>query len=133
VYNSSSGHETLQVLISPNSRPIMLEQLWPLCAAAAVLISSCISFIRVVRSPVSKIPGPNYSIFSDLWLMRQEFTGNRRSYIHGLHKQYGPVVRLGPNEVSFSSLEAIKEIYTSGGSGYDKTEFYTLFMQFGAR
>jgi hypothetical protein len=39
-------------------------------------------------------------------------------------------VRLGPNEVSFTSLDAIKEIYASGGSGYDKTEFYTLFKQF---
>ena len=42
-------------------------------------------------------------------------------------------MRLGPNEVSFTSLEAIKEIYSSGGSGYDKTEFYTLFKQFDTR
>lgn len=35
--------------------------------------------------------------------------------------------------MSFTSLEAIKEVYTSGGSGYDKTEFYGLFMQFGER
>lgn len=42
-------------------------------------------------------------------------------------------MRLGPNEVSFTSLEAMKEIYTSGGSGYDKTEFYTLFKQFDTR
>lgn len=65
--------------------------------------------------------------------MIQEFTANRRLYIHRLHQKYGTVVRLGPNEVSFLSLEAIKEIYTSGGSGYDRTEFYTLFMQFGVR
>ncbi|KAF4635358.1 hypothetical protein G7Y89_g2744 [Cudoniella acicularis] len=30
-------------------------------------------------------------------------------------------------------LEALKEIYSSGGSGYDKTEFYTLFKQFDTR
>ena len=65
--------------------------------------------------------------------MKQEFAGNRRIYVHKLHKKYGPVIRLGPNEVSFTSLEAMKEIYTSGGSGYDKTEFYTLFMQFSTR
>ncbi|KAK6581509.1 hypothetical protein PZA11_006200 [Diplocarpon coronariae] len=63
--------------------------------------------------------------------MAKEFTARRREYIHELHERYGPVVRLGPNEVSFTSLEALKEIYTSGGSGYDKTEFYTLFTQFG--
>jgi hypothetical protein len=43
------------------------------------------------------------------------------------------VVRLGPKEVSFTSTEAVKEIYTSGGSGYDKTEFYNLFKQFNTR
>jgi hypothetical protein len=65
-----------------------------------------------------------------LWIKYQEFTANRRESIHRLHKTYGPVVRLGPNEVSFTSLDAIKEIYASGGSGYDKTEYYDLFKQF---
>ena len=51
--------------------------------------------------------------------------------MHRLHQEYGPVVRLAPNEISFSGLEAVKEIYASGGSGYDKTEFYELFRQFG--
>lgn len=81
-------------------------------------------------SPLSKIPGPWYTRFTSLWLKYQEFTANRRESIHALHKRYGPVVRLGPNEVSFTSLDAIKEIYASGGSGYDKTEFYSLFKQF---
>jgi len=58
---------------------------------------------------------------------------NRRVYIHGLHLQYGPVVRIAPNEVSFTSPEAVKEVYCSGGSGYDKTEFYDLFKVYGRR
>jgi hypothetical protein len=86
-----------------------------------------------LNSPLLRIPGPLHTVFTDLYLMYQEFSSNRRLYIHDLHKKYGPVVRLGPNEISFTSLEAVKEIYSSGGSGYDKTEFYTLFMQFGCR
>ncbi|KAJ5679171.1 Cytochrome P450 [Penicillium macrosclerotiorum] len=81
-------------------------------------------------SPLSNIPGPWFTRFTSFWIKYQEFTANRREYIHDLHQKYGPVVRLGPNEVSFTSLDAIKEIYASGGSGYDKTEFYTLFKQF---
>jgi hypothetical protein len=65
--------------------------------------------------------------------MFKEFSGCRRRFVHDLHKKYGSVVRLGPNEVSFASAEAVKEIYTSGGSGYDKTEFYNLFKQFDTR
>ncbi|KAJ5763579.1 hypothetical protein N7533_002260 [Penicillium manginii] len=82
------------------------------------------------RAPLIKIPGPWYTRFTSLWIKYQEFTANRRESVHHLHRQYGPVVRLGPNEVSFTSLDSIKEIYASGGSGYDKTEFYTLFKQF---
>ncbi|KAJ6005329.1 hypothetical protein N7451_003273 [Penicillium sp. IBT 35674x] len=84
-------------------------------------------------SSTSKLPGPWYTRFTSLWIKYQEFTANRRDSIHKLHSIYGPVVRLGPNEISFTSLDAIKEIYASGGSGYEKTEFYTLFRQFKIR
>lgn len=112
---------------------IMISQLYASCALAAFIIWLCVSLIRRLRSPITKIHGPAYTKFTSLWLMKQELTSNRRPYIHELHQKYGPIVRLGPNEVSFTSLEAIKEIYTSGGSGYDKTEFYSLFMQFKTR
>ncbi|CAG7925033.1 unnamed protein product [Penicillium olsonii] len=81
-------------------------------------------------SPLSAIPGPWYTRFTSLWIKYQEFTANRRESVHRMHKVYGPVVRLSPNEISFTSLEAIKEIYASSGSGYDKTEYYDLFRQF---
>ncbi|KAJ5758159.1 uncharacterized protein N7511_006853 [Penicillium nucicola] len=97
--------------------------------AGAILIFGYI-FLQGLLSPLSKIPGPFYTRFTSIWIKYQEFTANRRESIHQLHKVYGPVVRLGPNEVSFTSLDAIKEIYASGGSGYDKTEYYDLFRQF---
>lgn len=84
-------------------------------------------------SPLSKVPGPWYTRFTSLWIKHQEFTANRRLSVHRLHQIYGPVVRLSPNEVSFTSLDAIKEIYASRGSGYDKTEYYDLFRQFGIK
>ena len=88
---------------------------------------------QLLRSPLSKLPGPFHTKFTAAWLKCKEFSGDRRLYIHDLHERYGPVVRLGPNEVSFASSEAVKEIYTSGGSGYDKTGFYNLFKQLNTR
>jgi hypothetical protein len=105
----------------------------PILGAAACLLWLSFMIYKAITSPIAKIPGPTYSRFTALYLMLQEFSSNRRLYIHQLHQKYGPVVRLGPNEVSFVSLGALKEIYTSGGSGYDRTEFYSLFMQFGVR
>jgi hypothetical protein len=86
-----------------------------------------------LRSPLAKIPGPPITAISSIWLKLHEFRACRRTFIHKLHQQYGHVVRLGPNEVSFSSVNGIKEIYMSNGSGFDKTEFYDLFVQFDSR
>ncbi|PKS12672.1 hypothetical protein jhhlp_000880 [Lomentospora prolificans] len=89
--------------------------------------------LRCLLSPLAKVPGPRVSLFTSAVLKWNELNANRREYIHRLHVQYGPVVRIAPNEVSFTSPEAVKEIYCSGGSGYDKTEFYDLFQVYGRR
>lgn len=86
-----------------------------------------------LSAPLSEVPGPWYTKVTSLWIKFQEFRGNRRLAVHRLHQKYGPVVRLAPNEVSFTGLDAVREIYTSGGSGYDKTEFYDLFRQYGIK
>ncbi|ORY69984.1 cytochrome P450 [Pseudomassariella vexata] len=88
---------------------------------------------KCLSSPLRKCPGPWSSLFTSWILKWHEFHANRTRYVHHLHVLYGPVVRIAPNEVSFASLEGIKEIYCSGGSGYDKTEFYNLFQVYGRR
>ncbi|KAL6901429.1 cytochrome P450 [Trichoderma evansii] len=55
----------------------------------------------VLRDPLSKVPGPWYT------------KGNRASYQHSLHQKYGPVVRLAPNEVAVTNIEAVKKIYNA--------------------
>lgn len=92
-----------------------------------------ITGIQILRRFLSPIPGPAIAKITSLYLKWQEVSGNRRLYVHGLHKRYGSVVRLAPNELSFADLEGMKEIYQSGGSGYDKTEFYDLFTQYSHR
>lgn len=88
---------------------------------------------RASRAYGSRVPGPWYNNFTTIVLKYHEFTKHRRLWIHELHRRFGPVVRLSPHEVSFANLEGMREIYQSGGSGYDKTEFYDLFMQYDHR
>lgn len=99
--------------------------------AAALLVVT--HLIVRLTSATAKVPGPLISNFTSLVLKWHELNANRTVYIHELHKKYGPVVRIAPNEVSFTSIDALKEIYGSGGSGYDKTEFYDLFQVYGKR
>lgn len=105
--------------------------MYTLLGAFACLI--ILAIIRAFVSPLSKVPGPLVSRFTSLVLKYHELNGNRRLYVHGLHQKYGATVRLSPSEVAFANGEAMKEIYMSGGSGYDKTEFYDLFRQYGTK
>ncbi|KAI9041114.1 cytochrome P450 [Aspergillus affinis] len=89
--------------------------------------------VRTLRVHRSGVPGPWYTKLTSVVLKGHEFAGHRRLWIHELHEVYGPVVRLAPNEISFANLDGVKEIYQSGGSGYDKTEFYDLFQQYSHR
>ncbi|PSR90372.1 cytochrome P450 [Coniella lustricola] len=105
----------------------------PLVLVSSLALLMIVTLVRRLRSPLSSLPGPRYSVFTSLPLKWAEFNADRTLFVHQLHQQYGPVVRLAPNEVSFTSAAAVKEIYCSGGSGYDKTEFYNLFTVYGRR
>nr|WGZ60643.1 cytochrome P450 [Fusarium verticillioides]WRP99003.1 cytochrome P450 enzyme [Fusarium sp. HZ-2024a] len=61
--------------------------------------------------PLSKFPGPwqnKVSILPHLWSV---FKGKQSYELLRLHTKYGHVVRYGPNELSFSSARAWKDIY----------------------
>ncbi|KAK4179244.1 cytochrome P450 [Triangularia setosa] len=102
-----------------------------------LLLATSLLFVLIYSlSPLlskDTLPGPLYARLTSLVLKYHEFTATRTSYIHSLHLRYGPVVRVAPNEVAFASAAAVKEIYCSNGSGYDKTEWYDLFKVYDRR
>ncbi|KAF5715962.1 cytochrome P450 monooxygenase 4ac1 [Fusarium mundagurra] len=103
-----------------------------LLAGAAVLTFIAVLIVRL-RSPLASLPGPRLGLLTPWQLRYHELRGKRTQYVHQVHQEYGNAVRIAPNEVVFSSLDAMKEIYLSKGSGFDKTSFYNLFSQFGLR
>ncbi|OQO05753.1 hypothetical protein B0A48_09847 [Cryoendolithus antarcticus] len=62
-------------------------------------------------SPLRNIPGPFLASITGYWLVFVDLAGFRTTVIHKLHLRYGPTVRIGPQEVSFASAEAINTIY----------------------
>jgi hypothetical protein len=105
----------------------------PLVAGIPLALALTGYAVRAFLRPLNKIPGPWFARFTSLVLKWHEMRADRTMWVHRLHLQYGPVVRVAPNEIVFASAEAVKEIYGSGGSGYDKTEFYDLFKVYGRR
>ena len=78
-------------------------------------------------------PGPWYTHFTNLVLKYHEWNGNRRIYIHDLHRKYGDSVRIGVKEFAFCGIEGVKGVYGNEGGELDKTGFYGLFRQLGVR
>ncbi|KAF2712854.1 cytochrome protein [Pleomassaria siparia CBS 279.74] len=64
------------------------------------------------RSPLQSVPGPWLSKWTSVVLQYHWFRGQRAFYVERLHREYGPVVCLGPNEVAFNSASAAKKIHS---------------------
>lgn len=78
--------------------------------------------------PLRHFPGPKINAASNLPYVSSQLRGELQHYIVELHEQYGEVVRVLPNELSFSSADSWKDIYghrKAGQPGLDKfTQFY---------
>ncbi|KAL8717461.1 MAG: hypothetical protein Q9225_005300 [Loekoesia sp. 1 TL-2023] len=83
-------------------------------------------------SPLSKIPAANiWSSVSDLWITRRRQENKEARTIYTLHQKHGPVVRLGPNEISVNSVNGLKTVYYGG---FEKHHWYSdTFVNFGIR
>lgn len=78
--------------------------------------------------PLRHFPGPPLARVTRLWARIGNFHGRKSERVHAAHVKYGSVVRVGPNELSFSDPGAVKDIYTTPGDVFVKEEtFYVGF------
>jgi len=81
-------------------------------------------------NPKSKIPGPKLYALTKWRLALDDYTGSRTRAIHALHLKYGPIIRIGPDELHCNNLNALRTIY-GAGSGFERTWFYRMFDVYG--
>ncbi|KAI0458840.1 cytochrome P450 [Xylaria acuta] len=93
--------------------------------AGVVLITIVLSVIvrRLLFNPLAKIPGPWYTNWTNAILKIKVLKGIGPIYVDQLHKQYGPVVRVGPDEVDVTDLATVKKIHRVKAD-FVKTDFY---------
>nr|QSG30342.1 CYP65EW3 [Hormonema carpetanum] len=60
---------------------------------------------------MSKFPGPKTWAASKIPMMMMQWGGDVPIIMAGLHDKYGPVVRVGPTEISYNDPQAWKDIY----------------------
>lgn len=81
---------------------------------------------RRYATPLRKYPGPLLASFSRVRQLLSVASGKTQDDMMSLHANYGPIVRIAPNELSFSSPEAARQLL-SAGKGFHKTKFYGVF------
>ncbi|PVH95604.1 cytochrome P450 [Periconia macrospinosa] len=79
---------------------------------------------NVFLHPLRRYPGPLLSHASILPMQSQTLRGRFPFWIHSLHERYGPVVRYAPDELSFISSDAVKDIYGHGRSSFEKQKVF---------
>ncbi|KAJ1337240.1 averufin monooxygenase [Microdochium nivale] len=97
-----------------------------LLALGAGLVAFSYASYRIhagLTGPLASLPGPFWSKFTGLPIVYHVFHGTRMYYLHELHKRYGPILRVTPDEVSITDPAAAKEIHRFR-SEYLKTQFY---------
>ena len=84
-----------------------------------------LALYRLVLSPLARFPGPVlagltswYEIYYDIIL-----PGQYMWKIQQMHKRYGPIVRIAPNEVHVDDPEYLDEIYAGASKNREKYAF----------
>lgn len=85
------------------------------------------ALIRGISGPLRTVPGPWYTPFTNLPLKWATIAGRRVYFVDSLHRKYGDIVRIAPNEVCFRDPAAVKEIHRPA-SGFRKDKFYAKFV-----
>ncbi|KAF9452064.1 cytochrome P450 [Macrolepiota fuliginosa MF-IS2] len=94
-----------------------------------VLYKLLVALWRVLFHPLSKFPGPYLAAATSLYRVYYEVIqgGEFLKVIERLHKIYGEVVRIGPNELHFSNPSAYNDIYSFKHHYPKDSTFYKCF------
>ncbi len=94
-------------------KPSDLSTYGGILSVLAVLGVSYFIYLRYFH-PLARIPGPFLASITRLWLVAKAQTWQRHWIEIALHKKYGPIVRISPNEVMVSDPRYVKMIYGAG-------------------
>lgn len=85
-----------------------------------------ICFYRLYFHPLAKFPGPRLAAVTTLWRAYHQVwrDGKLLHTTRELHKHYGPIIRISPNELDFCDPQAFFDIYNTTFNGIKDPDFY---------
>jgi hypothetical protein len=109
--------------------PTTLVLLAPLLLAVQLLVS-------YVRNPLRKTPAAHpLAHFTSLWIDSVRWRSIENTTLKAAHNRLGPVVCLGPNEISVNCVKGgIRDVYAGGfekSNTKDGYNWYAFFANYG--
>lgn len=92
-----------------------------LAIALWYVVSTAVAWYRLCH-----IPGPFLASLSDLWMVRASTSTKLSEIFEQLGREYGPLVRIGPNQVLTSDGDFLRKSGAVRGT-YDRTSWYVAF------
>ena len=101
-------------------------------ASFLTTIGLCVLYYRVLSSahPLHHVPGPILARITQLGQFYQLVIGKPRVYQRRLHQLFGPIVRIGPNEVSICDASVLTTVF--GAKPWLKGKAYSFTASGGA-
>jgi len=96
-------------------------------------VAALFFFLQAYRSlfdSLSKVPLAHWSCaFSPAWILLCRYQRRELMAVHAAHKLLGPIVRVGPKEISVSCYETgVRSVYNAG---FDKPHYYSFYQYYG--
>lgn len=106
---------------------LLQASLEPINLVAGVVITLISTILyKINLNPLAHIPGPLIARLTPLWLYSLSYRGIEASTVDDLHKRFGPVVQIAPNEVDIADGASLHLIYVKNG-GLLKSSCYKNF------
>ena len=97
------------------------EKLWVIVPTVLVVYFLVTTFTSWYR--LRHIPGPFLGSISYLWLARTAKSGRQFWIYRDMYQKYGPLIRVGPNELSTDDPEVLRRI-AGARSSYQRDPWY---------
>lgn len=95
----------------------------------ALLLSYQYIIVPVFLSPLAKVPAPHWTChLSPIWMLLTRKQRRENMTLYEAHRKHGPVVRIGPREVSVDGVEGLRVVYQGG---FEKDPWYSVFSNYG--
>ena len=102
-------------------------------SATLIIVFSFLLYHYIVSpfllTPLAKVPNAHWtSPFVPWWILWKRYQQEELTTAYEAHQKLGPIVRLGPRDLSISCYEdGIRTIY---GSGFDKPTYFDFYNNF---